>query len=234
MKKGILLLAAILSFASVSASNINKYTNKNVVANRYNDAITFTEKNVKFHVFLNGDFDFNAHRRNAKYIDYNGVRIKSKRGIKIKYDYRGRIKRIGNTSINYDYRGNVKRIGRIHMNYKYGRLARVGNLKIKYDRWNNPIFIGNVKNYDYYNDIDININIGKIFNYNHAYFYKRDFKRNYRKYKEDSNYYYYRARPNAKIDKRSKVLKRRKNKAYSKKRKHQTSAEQKGKSRRNR
>ncbi|WP_271405272.1 hypothetical protein [Tenacibaculum soleae] len=236
MKKGILLLLAIMSLATISAKDKNKSTSKIGVTNRYNDAVTFVERNVEFHIFLNGDFDFNTHYKNTRYTDYYGRRIKTNRGVRIERDYKGRVRRVGNTFINYDTRGNVKRIGNVYIDYKFGRLAKVGHLKVKYDRWNNPRFYGSVKYNDYYedcvydNDINIDVNIGRVFNYNDAYFYKRDFRNKYRKYKEDNKFFYYRAKHNAKTGKRGKILKRRKNKNYYKK----ITPEQKGKSRRNR
>lgn len=232
MKKGILLILAIMSLASVSAKNINTSTNKVEAVNRYNDAVTFIERDIQFHVFLNGDFDFDTHYNNTR---YNGVRIERDRS--------GKVRRVGNAFINYDSRGNVKRIGSIYIDYRYGKLSKVGNLNIKYDRWNNPRFYGNVRYNNHYNDdvyynnggIDIDINIGSIFNYNDAYFYKRDFRKNYRKYREDKKFFYYRAVPNAKTGKRGKLIKRRKNKNYSKKyHKKRTTPEQKGRSKRNR
>ena len=242
MKKGIRLLLAIMSLATTSAKNINNTTNKIGVTNRYNDAVTFVEKNIKFHIFLNGDFDFNTHYKKTKYVDYNGKRVKINKNIRIERDYRGRIKRVGNTFINYNRNGNVKRIGGVYIDYRFGKLIKVGNLKIKYDRWNNPRFFGNVKqndyceNNNYYNNtINIDVNLGRIFNYSDAYFYKRAFKQNYRKYKEDRNYFYYRVKPNAKTGKYGKILKRRKSKNYVKKHtKKRIVPEQKGKSRRNR
>ncbi len=242
MRTGILLLLAIMSLATVKADNINKSTSKIGVTNRYNEAITFVERGIQFHVFLNGDFDFNTHARNTKYVDYYGRRTKVNRGVRIERDYNGRVRRVGNTFINYDARGNVKRIGTVYMRYRYGQLTNVGNLNIRYDRWGNPRYYGNVKynneycgdNSYYNNGLDVDINID-IFDYNDTYFYRRDFRNNYRKYKEDNNFYYYRAKPNAKIGKRSKILKRRKSKNYSKNSPHRKmNPEQKGRSKRNR
>ncbi len=242
MRTGILLLLAMMSLATVNADNINKSTSKIGVTNRFDDAVTFIERGVQFHVFLNGDFDFNTHSRNTRYVDYYGKRTRTNRGVRIERDHRGRVRRVGNTFINYDVRGNVKRIGTVYMRYRFGQLTDVGNLRIRYDHWGNPRYQGNVKYNDYYEDdvyynnggIDIDVNIG-IFDYDDRYFYRRDFRNNYRQYKEDNNFFYYRAKPNAKTGKRGKVLKRRKNKNYSKKFHHKKGkSEQKGKSRRSR
>lgn len=219
MKKRVLLLLGFITFATTSFANNNfKSTSKIGVNSRYNDAISFVEKGVKFHVFLNGDFDFNTHFKNTRYYDYNGRRTRVNRGgVRIERDHRGRVRRVGNSFINYDRRGNVKRIGSVFIDYRYGQMTKVGHLRIRYDRWGNPRFIGNVKHnhyYDdvYYNDYDVNvdINIGDVCDYDDVYFYRRDFRRNYRQFREDNNFYYYRAVPNAKIGKRSKIIKRRK------------------------
>ncbi|MCF2873225.1 MULTISPECIES: hypothetical protein [unclassified Tenacibaculum] len=242
MRTGILFLLAIMSLATVNANNTNKSTSKIGVTNRYDDVVTFVERGVQFHVFLNGDFDFNTHYKNTRYVDYYGRRTRVNRGVRIERDFKGRVRRVGNTFINYDSRGNVKRIGSVYIRYRFGQLSKVGNLTIRYDRWGNPRFYGNVK-FDeycgddvYYNDnIDIDINIGSVFDYDDVYFYKRNFRRNYRQFKEDNNFYYYRAVPNAKIGKRSRIIKRRKQRRnhnddlYFK-----ATPEQKGKSRRNR
>ncbi|WBX72839.1 hypothetical protein PG913_07955 [Tenacibaculum pacificus] len=224
MKKGILLLLiAIMSLTTVSAKNTHKSTSNIEVKNRYNDVVTFIERDIQFHIFLNGDFDFNTYYKNNRYTNYNNR-------VLIKRDNRGRIRRIDNTFINYGINGNVTRIGSVFIDYRFGKLAKVGNLKIRYDRWDTPQFHGNVKYNNnhcgtgtYYNhhngnnNVDIDINIGTTYNYDNAYFYKRSFKNNYRKYKEDRNFFYYRANPKTKIGKHNRVLKRRKNKNYSKK-----------------
>ncbi|CAM1367241.1 conserved exported hypothetical protein [Tenacibaculum sediminilitoris] len=232
MRTGILLLLAMMSLTAVNADNIEKSTSRIGVTNRYNDAVTFVERGIQFHVFLNGDFDFNTHYN--RYSDY---------GVRIKRDRRGRIRSVGNVYVNYDARGNVKRIGSVFMRYQFGSLFRVGNLSIQYDRWGNPRFRGYVKpknhryndDYYYYNDgvdVNIDINIGDIFNYDDVYFYRKDFGRNYRQFREDNDFFYYKALPNAKIGKRSKIIKRRKNKAYRNKH-YRGKSEQRGKSRRN-
>ena len=229
MKKGILLLLVLISIATVSANDVKKSTSKIGVVNRYNDAVTFVERGVQFHVFLNGDFDFNTHFKDTRYVDYYGKRMRTNNGVRIERDYNGRVRRIGNVFVNYDVRGNVSRIGSVFIRYKFGRLFKVGNLHVRYDRWGHAHYNGFVKpgrhhdDYDddyYYEDdncgvdIDVDINIGDIFDYDDVYFYRRDFSNNYRQFKEDDNFFYYRAVPNAKIGKRSKILKRRKLKKH--------------------
>ena len=149
MKKGILLLVGLMALGTnVQANDITPIPTNSIGVNyNYSDAISFVERGVKFHVFLNGDFDFNTKYRNGKYVNYNGRRkhINNHRGVRIERDYNGQIRRIGNTFINYDRNGNVNRIGTVFIDYWRGQLTKVGHLKVKYDRWGNPHFYGNVK-----------------------------------------------------------------------------------------
>ncbi|QNM86829.1 hypothetical protein H9W90_06895 [Polaribacter pectinis] len=213
MKKGVLILLGMFMMVStVEAKNGNELPNRFWVDYSYNNAVNFVERGVEFYIFTNGEFDFNTHY-NDTYYDYNGRRTRNS-GIRINRDYRGRITSIGSVFINYDYRGNVSRIGNVFMRYYRGRLTKVGNLQVRYDRGGYPNFYGEVRDNFYYdNGIRINLSIGDVCDYNDAYFSHRDFSRNYSKIREDNNYYYYKAKTNAKIGKRSKILKRRKPKA---------------------
>lgn len=206
MRKGILFLFGML----LLTSNIQASEGKNIstvvgVENRYDDAVTFIERGIKFHIFLNGDFDFNTRR----------LRNSINRRVRVYRDYRGRINRIENVFINYDYQGNVRKIGSVFMSYRRGRLTRVGNLRVNYNRWGDPRFYGQVRYNNYYNDYyynnnynaGVNLSIGAICTYNDPYFYGREFRNNYTQFRVDNNFYYYRARPNARVSK-SKVLKR--------------------------
>lgn len=209
MNKGIFLLVTLLSLTGLIAENTNT-TNNNVGVNyRFNDAVTFTERGIEFHVFLDGGFDFNTNNNNHSYYDYNGNKIR--RNIQIKRNRYGVIKRVGNSVINYSFNGNVSRIGNVVVRYRFGQLSSVGNLNIEYDRWGYPHFSGFVKPNRYYNnDFNVAINLGSICDYDDVYFYNRNFRNNYRQFREDSNFFYYRAIPNAKIGKRNKIIKRRK------------------------
>ena len=211
MKKGVLILIGIIMMVStVEAKNGNELPNRFGFVYSYDNAVNFEERGVEFFVFTNGEFDFNTNY-NDSYYDYNGNRRRGNRGVNIDRDYRGRINRIGNAFINYDRNGNVTRIGNVFMRYYRGQLTNVGNLRVRYNYWGNPTFYGAVKNNYYnYNGFRINLNIGDICDYNDDYFYRNDFRTNYTRVREDRNYYYYRANPNAKIGKRSKTLRRRK------------------------
>jgi hypothetical protein len=221
MKKQLLLIVTIMSFSIINANNIKKSTSKIGVNNRYfDDAVTFVERGIKFHIFLNGEFDFNTHPKFKK---------RRGRGVRIERNYRGQIRRIGNVFINYDRRGNVKRIGSILLNYRFGQLTRIGNMSIQignmsiqYDRWGNPFFRGRVKGrfyndnvFDYGCSVDLSFNSGHIYDYDDGFFYRNSFRKNYRQVREDENFYYYRANTNAE-GKKHKLIKRRKAKISKK------------------
>ncbi|MEO9570406.1 MAG: hypothetical protein ABJH82_02410 [Polaribacter sp.] len=209
MKKGVLILLGMFMMVStVEAKNGNELSNRIGFNYSYNNAVNFIERGIEFFIFTNGEFDFNSDY-NKTYFNYNKNR--NERKIRIEKDFRGRIKRIGDANINYDRNGNVTKIGNVNMRYYRGQLTNVGNLKVRYNYWGNPSFYGNVKdNYYNHNGFRINLNIGDIFNYNDAYFYRDDFKRNYIKIREDRNYFYYRANTNANTSKRSKTIRRKK------------------------
>lgn len=210
MKKGVLILIGMFMMVStVEAKNGNYLPNNIGVMYSYDNSVNFIERGVEFFIFTNGDFDFDANFNDA-YYNYNGVRVR-RNNVSIDRDYRGRVRRVGSVGISYDYKGNVSRIGNTYMRYYRNRLTRVGNLNVEYNRFGDPVFYGNVKdNYYYDNGVRINLNLGTIWSYNDAFFFKNDFKRNYTKFREDNRYYYYKSNRNAKIGNKSKILKRRK------------------------
>lgn len=197
MKKSIfILLGMLMIVATVEAKTFDNAPDRFSINYAYNDAVNFMERGVKFFIFTNGKFDFDVRSNHRR--------------LRIRRNFKGQIRSIGNVYIRYDIRGNVTRIGNISIRYFRGRLANVGDLKVRYDRWEYPIFYGNVRDFYYNNGVRFNVNFGDICNYNDAYFLRNDFSRNYAQIKEDRNFYYYRANPNARIGKRSTILKRRK------------------------
>jgi hypothetical protein len=198
MKKGIfILLGMFMMVSTVEAKKGEDLSNRfGVNYYTYNNAVNFFENGIEFFVFTNGDFDFDLNATN--------------RNVRIDRDFEGRIRRIGNVSLRYDFRGNVTRIGNIRINYFSNRLRSVGDLRVRYDRWNAPIFYGNVNNFYYNNGVRFSVNFGDVFGYNDRFFSRNDFGRNYNKFREDRNFFYYRARPNANIGNRSTIIKRRK------------------------
>ena len=136
MKKGVLILLGMFMMVStVEAKESEKIPNRIRVDYSYNNAVNFIERGIEFHIFTNGDFDFDTQFNNSYYnnrYDNNAVRINR--------DYKGRIRSVGNVYINYDYRGNVTRIGNTFMKYYRGRLTNVGDLRISYNRNGYPVF----------------------------------------------------------------------------------------------
>jgi hypothetical protein len=213
MKKGVLiLLGMFIMVSTIEAKNSERSLITKVgVYDNYNNAVSFFERDIQFHVFLNGDFDFDI-QRNTIYYDYNGRRNR-KNSTQILRDNKGRITNVGTTRISYDFRGNVIRIGRFIMNYRFGNLTRVGGLIVSYNNWGEAFFNGQVRRTSFYTDsfgINFNLSIGAICAYNDPYFFRNDFRNNYSQIREDNDFYYYKANRNAKAGKRSTILKRRK------------------------
>lgn len=211
MKKQ-LLLATVIFFllgATAQANNEHISIEKTTISDQ---VITFIERGIQFHIFLNGDFDFNALDRNTRYYNYRERHIRDHHtGLRISRDYYGKINRIGTVSISYDRHGNVNRIGYVRMRYRHHQLVSVGHLKIDY-RYGRPEFYGHVKRHNYsYSNYDFNsnfsIHLGTVFDYNHHFFYGKEFRNNYQQLREDRNYYYYKSR--SKKDKHT-IIKRRK------------------------
>lgn len=193
MKKLVLFIFGILMMVSTTeATNGINHTNETFGVNyRYNEAVTFIERGIRFHVFLNGDFDFDSQFY---------LRNRWNNQVPIFRDFRGRITRVGNVRIRYNLRGDVRRIGSVLMNYRRGWLQSVGNLTIQYNRWGDPLFFGQVHWNGYYNNfyygpsfgVNFNWNIGRICPYNDPFFYGNQFRNNYRRVRQDANYIYYR------------------------------------------
>ena len=211
MKKGVLILLGMFIMVSTTeAKNSNNFPDRLGFNYSYDNSVNFIERGIEFFIFTNGEFDFNTDFNNT-YYDYNGRRTRRDVGVRIDRDFRGRIRRVGNAFINYDRFGNVTRVGSIFIRYRRGRLANVGNLRVHYNSWGNPVFYGNVRNnFHMYNGVRFNLNVGDVCDYNDAYFFRNDFRRNYSQIREDRNFYYYKANKNAKIGKRSQILRRRK------------------------
>jgi len=211
MKKSLFILLTMFMIVSSIEAKVNEKTIFKSGFDYYDNVVSFVERGIEFTLFLNGQFDFNTRYKNT-YFDYNGQRI-GRNGVKIDRNRRGRVSRVGNVYINYNFRGDVSRIGSVFVDYNRGFVTNVGDLRVKY-RHGNPYFYGQVHhNNEYYygnSGINIDISFGDVCDYNDTYFYQKDFRNNYYHVKEDANYYYYKSNPNAKIGKRSTIIKRRK------------------------
>jgi hypothetical protein len=122
MKKLGLLLAMAMMQVSVFAN-----AEMRPVFHGMNDPVEITVRGVKFFVFPNGEFDFNAHQvRNRRHRagDY---------GVRVERDRYGKIRRVGNVYLNYNRYGQVTRMGNIFV--KYNRRGLVRNLGRKYLRY---------------------------------------------------------------------------------------------------
>ena len=193
MKKVLLSIFTVLMIISTSEAKIAVTSNNDAFGLKYqvDEAVTFIERGIRFHVYLNGEFDFDSHFY---------LRNRWNNQVSVFTDYRGRITRVGNVRIRYNSRGDVRRIGSVTMSYRGGWLQRVGNLTINYNRWGNAMFSGQVHWNGYYNNFyygpsfgaNFNWNIGRICVYNDPFFYGNQFRRNYRRVRQDANYIYYR------------------------------------------
>ena len=190
MRRLIILSMILFTSVSISAEENTINPNRNFFTYSYDNAVYFVERGIEFNVFLNGDFDFSTRRNFAV---YNRNRYGFNRNVRISRDFDGRIRRIGNVNV--------------RMNNFRGRLTRVGNLSIRYDRWGYPRFFGNVNSF---RNTRFNGNIGNVYFYNDPFFFNANFRRNYTKFREDRNFFYYKARPNARVENGKRIIKRRK------------------------
>ena len=140
MKNLILLLhLTFISLFTVKAS-ANNSTNP--------QAVIFTEANVEFAVYPDGQFDF-------YYLPAQPIRINTQNSMVnisfnagynynpfIQFDDYGAVVQIERVPIYYDYYGRVARIGNTNLYYnRFGQLQQIGNLRISYNRF------GNISNY---------------------------------------------------------------------------------------
>ena len=162
MKSKILFLAMMLvGLTSVTATTagdavLNGEDFKNA-RYRYAQPILFVERGVEFLIFPDGSFDFNTEvlhgvpndddyyykrnrRRNNRTYGAPGTRYHNRdRGVLVRHDRLGRVRRIGNVFMNYDRQGRIKRIGSVYMSYRRGQLKQVGGLRILYNRYGDVI-----------------------------------------------------------------------------------------------
>ena len=161
MKRQVLFLATMLiGLTSATATTAGDavligedYTNARY---RYAQPILFVERGVEFLVFADGSFDFNTelfstipeddnyyYRRsntrtrrstNRTYGAPGTTYNAGDRGVLIRHDIDGRVRRIGNVFINYDRQGRLKRAGSVYVSYRNGQLAQIGGLRILYNR----------------------------------------------------------------------------------------------------
>jgi hypothetical protein len=99
----------------------------------------FTEGDVTFSVFPDGEFDFYLNGQvgfQATGFQTQGL-ITFNSGFNynpyVQYDDFGAVIQIAHLPVFYDYYGRVSRIGNVHMTYRGGRLYRLGGMRIFYN-----------------------------------------------------------------------------------------------------
>ncbi|WP_299311976.1 hypothetical protein [uncultured Aquimarina sp.] len=149
MKKMILFIAAMLLVGTAAQAADQKLSDQvDRVTKRYRNAkpIVFVESGVTFFVYPNGEIDFKTPRKRNHRVNWNSRNYNapgSTRGYKynnrftVRYDYYGRLNRVGITTIGYNKNNKVRRIGSVLMRYnRRGKLAQVGGLRIYYGKNN--------------------------------------------------------------------------------------------------
>lgn len=151
MKKITLLVASILLMGGgvANAAENSKFPQERRVAVdfRHADPIVFTEGGIEFYIFADGQFDFNArtygrdkafkaNKRGNGHRNYGAASTyrENGHGVKVQYDRRGNVTRVGNVSIYFDSNDRVRRVGAVQMTYNRFALERVGGLEIIYNR----------------------------------------------------------------------------------------------------
>ncbi|MBC3846475.1 hypothetical protein H8K90_08795 [Winogradskyella echinorum] len=147
---------------------------------RFVEPIVFIERGVEFLIFPDGSFDFNTEvlstvpdngnyyyrrsntrqRRSSTNRTYGAPGTTShvsNRGVLVRHDRLGRVRRIGNVFINYDRQGRIKRAGSVYMSYRRNQLKQVGGLHILYNRHGDVI---GTRGYVNFNNQGYNVDYG--------------------------------------------------------------------------
>jgi len=131
MKNLFLFITFCLLSITTSFATVNTRTD--------NTPFIFTENNIEYAVFKNGEFDFNEiqTRSSGIHINTSHVNFSFNSGKNytpnVQVNEYGVITRINNTSIRYNYNGKVKQIGSVVLKYNnYGYVYAIGNLNIRY------------------------------------------------------------------------------------------------------
>lgn len=158
MKNFTLLVASVLLIGNLANANETKIISKVKTVNYYeNEPLSFTEREIEFFVFPNGDFDFNTRPDDSQgNYQFKTAGRRSKKvnrgnrpinyGVLIEQDSFGRVRRVGNTFINYDFSDRVTRIGMVYMQYDRFALDQIGNMRLIYNRHGQIVnTVGNIK-----------------------------------------------------------------------------------------
>lgn len=114
----------------------------NTVSDTYRNApssIIFTEQNVEFAIYPDGQFDF-YFRNPSVVIRRPGVNISYNAGYNynpyLQFDDYGAVIQIESVPVYYDYYGRISRAGNVLITYnRFGRLSNVGGMYISYNTY---------------------------------------------------------------------------------------------------
>lgn len=132
MKK-LLLITFVFFGLTLKSFSENSYNNY------YDQPFSFTENNVSFAVYRNGEFDFYIDRIAGVNVNLSTphVSLSFNSGYNynpyVQYDRYGAVIQVENIPIYYDYYGRVSRIGSVKIKYFNGFVSRIGGLHIYYD-----------------------------------------------------------------------------------------------------
>lgn len=136
MKKLLNLVLGVFIVTSAIAKEEKVATNTNF---GYGNSIIFTENNIEFAIYPDGQFDFYYQPATTHInLQSTNINISFNSGYNydpyVQYDDYGAIIQIENVPIYYDYYGRIVQAGNIIVNYNnYGRLVNVGGLYVFYD-----------------------------------------------------------------------------------------------------
>ncbi len=141
----VLFIAAMLLIGTTAQAADQKHSDhQDRVAKRYHpsNSIVFIEGGVKFFINPQGDIDFKILRRGPRYGRWNNApgttyhRGNRYHNQLVRYDYYGRLKRVGSNYINYDRYNRVRRVGGVTLRYnRRGLVYQVGGLHVFYTRF---------------------------------------------------------------------------------------------------
>lgn len=152
MKKAILLITAIILGTAVQAHTIENVTQTITKHGKHvytKQPFTFMVEGIRYKVFPNGTMDFKIPNTRKQTNNWNNRRYNAPGYYKpnhtwnrpsIRYDYYGRINKIGYTSITYNRYDQVRRIGTVFIQYnRNGQVSKIGGMNIFYNRYGNVI-----------------------------------------------------------------------------------------------
>ncbi len=199
MKKMVLFIAALLLVGTTAQATDHKHSDhQDRVTKRYQNTqpIVFVQGGVKFFIYPEGDIDYKILRTRSGYGNWNSSNGFNTPGGSygynrphnrvVRYDYYGRLRKVGPNYISYDRYNRVRRIGSIYIRYnRRGLLYQVGGLHIFYNRYNRIKYVeGNVHHTGCgYCGIDGCTTT-------HDPYYNQNWKQRYRYNKHDDDNYY--------------------------------------------